>query len=70
MKILKKYLVTEILTAFFFSLFVFTFAMVAGNLIKLADLVINKGVNIALVGKLFLLLIPFQSRPDSPSQCS
>ncbi|MFH1782894.1 MAG: LptF/LptG family permease [Candidatus Omnitrophota bacterium] len=59
MKILKKYLVAEILTAFFFSLFIFTFAMVAGNLIKLADLVINKGVEIVLIGKLFLLLIPF-----------
>lgn len=44
---------------FLFSLFVFTFALVAGNMIKLADLVINKGVDAALVGKLFLFLIPF-----------
>ncbi|MBU4311669.1 MAG: LptF/LptG family permease [Candidatus Omnitrophica bacterium] len=59
MKILRKYLLKEILTMFLFSLIIFTFALVAGNLIKLADLVINKGVDIALVGKLFLLLMPF-----------
>ncbi|MFH1854369.1 MAG: LptF/LptG family permease [Candidatus Omnitrophota bacterium] len=59
MKILRNYLLKEIITAFLFSLLIFTFALVAGNLIKLADLVINKGVNIILVGKLFLYLIPF-----------
>lgn len=59
MKILRTYLLKEILIMFLFSLFVFTFALVAGNLIKLADLVINKGVDITLVGKLFLFLIPF-----------
>jgi LPS export ABC transporter permease LptF len=44
---------------FLFSLFIFTFALVTGNLIKMADLVINKGVDITLVGKLFLFLMPF-----------
>ena len=42
-----------------FSLIVFTFVLVTGNLVKLADLVINKGVDISKVGKLFLFLIPF-----------
>jgi len=59
MIILRKYLLKDSSIMFFFSLFVFTFALVVGNIIKLADLVINKGVNIALVGKLFLFLIPF-----------
>lgn len=59
MKILNRYLLKEIILAFLFSLLIFTFAMVAGNLIKLADLVINKGVDVAQVGKLFLYLIPF-----------
>lgn len=59
MKILRSYLLREIMIAFLFSLLIFTFALVAGNLIKLADLVINKGVNLALVGKLFLYLMPF-----------
>lgn len=59
MKILRKYLFKEIALMFLLSLFIFTFALVAGNLIKLADLVINKGVDILLVGKLFLFFIPF-----------
>ncbi len=59
MKILKKYLLKEIFIMFLFSLLIFTFAMVTGNIIKLAHLVINKGVDIAQVGKLFLFLVPF-----------
>lgn len=59
MKIVQKYLLKEILSMFLFSLFIFTFALIAGNLIKLADLVINKGIDIKTVIKLFLLLIPF-----------
>ncbi|MBU4149913.1 MAG: LptF/LptG family permease, partial [Candidatus Omnitrophica bacterium] len=59
MKILRSYILKEITVVFFFSLLIFTFALVTGNMIKLADLVINKGINIILVGKLFLYLIPF-----------
>lgn len=59
MKILRKYLLKEIFVMFLFSLVMFTFALVAGNLVKLADLVINKGVDIMQVGKLFIFLIPF-----------
>lgn len=65
MKILRKYLLKEIFIMFLLSLLVFTFALVAGNMIKLADLVINKGVDIALVGKLFLFLNPSPFR-ESP----
>jgi len=59
MKILRKYIIKEILVMFLFSLAIFTFTLVVGNIIKLAELVINKGVDIRLVGKLFLYLIPF-----------
>ena len=44
---------------FLFSLAIFTFTLVVGNIIKLAELVINKGVDIRLVAKLFLYLMPF-----------
>jgi len=37
---------------------VVTFVMILGNLIKIADLIINKGVGISSVLKLFLLMIP------------
>ena len=59
MKILRTYLIKEISIMFVFSLLIFTFVLVTGNLIKLADLVINKGVEVTQVGKLFLFLIPF-----------
>ena len=59
MKILKAYILKEIFVMFLFSLVIFTFALVTGNIVKLAHLVINKGVDITMVGKLFLLLIPF-----------
>ncbi len=59
MKILKTYLLKEIFIMFLFSLVIFTFALVTGNIIKLAHLVINKGVKITMVGKLFFFLIPF-----------
>jgi len=59
MKILRKYIIKEIIAMFLFSLSIFTFTLVVGNIIKLAELVINKGVDIKLVGKLFLYLIPF-----------
>lgn len=59
MKILRKYILKEIIIMFLFSLLVFTFTLVIGNLIQLAELVISKGVDIKLVGTLFLYLIPF-----------
>jgi len=58
-KILRGYIIKDIFVMFLFSLAIFTFTLVVGNIIKLAELVINKGVDIRLVGKLFLYLIPF-----------
>jgi lipopolysaccharide export system permease protein len=41
------------------ALGVLTFVMLLGNLVKIAELVINKGVDIYSVSKLFLYLIPY-----------
>ncbi len=41
------------------ALGVLTFVMILGNLIKIAELVINKGVDIFSVSKLFIYMIPF-----------
>ena len=41
------------------ALGVLTFVMILGNLIKIAELVINKGVDIFSVSKLFLFMIPY-----------
>ena len=41
------------------ALGVLTFVMILGNLIKIAELVINKGVDIFSVSKLFVYMIPY-----------
>ncbi len=59
MKILRNYFLKEFIGPLFLALGVLTFVMLLGNLIKIADLVINKGVDIVSVSKLFLLMIPY-----------
>ncbi|MBU0548805.1 MAG: LptF/LptG family permease [Candidatus Omnitrophica bacterium] len=58
MKILRNYILKEFLGPFMVSLVVLTLVMIQGNLIRLADLIINKGVDIVNVAKLFFFLIP------------
>ncbi len=56
-KKLYVYLVSELLSLFFLSLVIFTFIMVVGRLGRIADLVINKGVDLKDI--LFLILFSF-----------
>jgi len=58
MRLLRSYFLKEFSTSLVLSLGVLTFVMLLGNLIKIADLIINKGVDILSVGKLFLFMIP------------
>ena len=59
MRILRDYILKEFFHSFTLSIIVFTFVLLVGNIIKLADLVINKGVNVFSVLKLFLYLVPW-----------
>ncbi|MCX5696280.1 MAG: LptF/LptG family permease [Candidatus Omnitrophica bacterium] len=60
MRILRNYLLKEFIGPFFLTLGVLSFVMVVvGNLKKIADLVINKGVDIISVIKVFLLMTPY-----------
>lgn len=59
MRILRDYILKEFFHSFTLSLVVFTFVLLVGNIIKLADLVINKGVDIFSVLKLFSYLVPW-----------
>jgi lipopolysaccharide export system permease protein len=59
MKILRDYFLKEFISPFFMALGVLTFVMLLGNLLKITELVINKGVDIFSVAKLFLLMIPY-----------
>lgn len=59
MKILRNYFLKEFFGPLFLALGVLTFVMILGNLIKIADLVINKGVDIYSVFKLLIFMIPY-----------
>ena len=59
MRILRNYILKEFFHSFILSLIVFTFVLLVGNIIQLADLVINKGVDFISVIKLFLYLVPW-----------
>ena len=59
MRILRNYVLKDFLSAFFFSLLSLTLVMLLGNLIKLSDMVIRKGVNIVDAIKIFCLFVPY-----------
>lgn len=59
MKILRNYILRESVLPFLLSLTVLTGVFLLGNLIRLANLVINKGVSLGLMGKVFLYYVPF-----------
>ena len=58
MRILRDYILREIFPPLLLSLIIITFAFLVGNLVKLADFVINKGVELVYVGEIFLFLVP------------
>ena len=58
MKILRNYILKELFGPFILAISLFNFVLIMGNMIRLAELIINKGVNPLYVGKLLLLLIP------------
>lgn len=58
MKILRDYFLREFIGPLFLSLGVLTFVMILGNLIKITDLIINKGVDIFSVSKIFIYMMP------------
>lgn len=59
MKILRNYIIQELIGPFLLSLFIFTFILLMGNMIKMADLVITKGVDIRDITRLLGWLIPY-----------
>lgn len=58
MKILRNYILNEFIGPLLLSLGVLTFVMILGNLVKIADMVINKGVDINSVFKLLMYMMP------------
>ena len=59
MRILRDYVLKEFFQSFFLTLVVFTFVFLVGNVITLANYIINKGVDALSVLKLFAYLFTF-----------
>jgi lipopolysaccharide export system permease protein len=58
MRILSRYILKEFLANLFLGLLIFTFILLLDHLFELADLLLNKGVGLALTFKLLFLLLP------------
>ena len=69
MKIIRNYILKEFLGPLLLSLGVLTFVMLLGNLIKIADLIINKGADILSVSRLYIYLIPYLFTYTFPISC-
>lgn len=69
MKVLRNYILKETFGPFILSLLVLTTIMLLGNLVKMVNLVINKGVDLILVLKSFLYLVPFLLAYTIPIAC-
>jgi len=56
--ILQNYILKEIIVGFLLAILLFTFVLLVGNLVKLVELVMTKGVHLLSVLKLFAYLMP------------
>lgn len=59
MRIINRYILKELGGPFLGALFVSTFILAAGNIMQTADMVMNKGVELAQVIQIFLLFLPY-----------
>lgn len=57
-RILDRYILKELLIPFFFGIFILTFLILIHQLLRLMELVIDKGVDLLSVGQIFLSLLP------------
>ena len=58
MRILRTYILRELLQPTLMALVLFTFVLLVGNLVKLTELLINKGVSPLAILQMFTLLVP------------
>ncbi len=69
MKILRSYILLECVTPFLLALSVLTCVFLLGNLIQLTHLVINKGVSVSIIAKVFILYVPVLLGYTLPIAC-
>jgi len=58
MKVLNRYIFREILVPFALGLGVFTFVLLLARLLRLIELVVNRGIPFTTVARVFLYLLP------------
>jgi lipopolysaccharide export system permease protein len=58
LKILDRYVIKELLVPFFLGIFILTFLILVQQLLRLMELIIEKGVDIFSVGQIFLYVLP------------
>lgn len=59
MKILDRYIAREMLTAFTIGVVTFTFVLLMNKILRLVELIVNKGVPTGVVLQLFLYILPY-----------
>ncbi len=58
-KILDRYIFREMTTAFTVGLVTFTFVLLMNKILRLVELIVNKGVPVTVVLRLFLYILPY-----------
>lgn len=70
LKALDKFILTELRAPFFFGIMAFSIILVTGSLLfKLADLIIERGVSLGIVARLFLYYLPRLIAFTIPMSC-
>ncbi len=65
--LIDRYLLKEIVACFAFGLGTFTFVLMMGRVLRLMDLIIDKGLGIGVVLRLFLHVLPFSLMVTIPT---
>src|SRR4051794_38820605 len=55
---LRRYFLREVTVPFLFGIGIFTFILLIARMLKLVELVVNRGVSILEIGKLFAYILP------------
>src|SRR5437764_4600510 len=55
---LHRYFLREVTVPFLFGIGVFTFILLIARMLKLVELVVNRGVSVVEIGKLFAYILP------------
>ena len=58
MKLVDRYIFRELVPPFFLGVLIFTFLLLMSQILKLMELVVNKGVDVGTILRLVLYLLP------------